>query len=521
MNGSAPRRQLPYMLAATFTVILLPLLLVKVAESAIGFSSPLVSIAGVVALSFVIANVGAALWARQPGSRDVVFADLMLWGWLRRMRTERRVIEVSRLLGLGRSGNSALHTEVSQEEQADLLERLAASLEARDPHTHGHTQRVTRHAEMIARGMGLSDEEVAMTRTAAALHDVGKVEIPRDVLNKPGKLTDEEFTVIKGHPVTGAEMVAVLGDPEMTAIVRHHHERLDGGGYPDNLAGEDIPLPARIIAVADTFDAITSSRPYRGALSHRKAMDILSSEAGTQLDPRPVQAFLDYYSGSRSTSRWTFLVNGPERVWGGVRDALQTTAAAPIAKNAAAVAATAVLGSSLAAPIATAMQGSKPAQRAATETKAVETANAATLDGRSIKLAGLAMRPKDGRGNHVGGTAAGGRRTIPENRSTAKPAFAADPAAGSETPVEIGHGKTKEKEKGGASSPGKSGSAPGHNKADKPDKADKPVKATPPGQGATDPGHDPQGSPPVGDAPAAPGNGKDNGNNGQGNGKKK
>ena len=138
-------------------------------------------------------------------------------------------------------------------------------------------------------------------------------------------------------------------------------------------------------------------------------MDILSSEAGTQLDPRPVKAFLDCYSGSRSTSRWTFLVNGPERVWGGVRDALQTTAAAPIAKNAAAVAATAVLGSSLAAPIATAMQGGKPAQRAATETKAVATANAATLDGRSIKLAGLAMRPKAGRHEHVGTTTAGSR----------------------------------------------------------------------------------------------------------------
>ena len=137
---------------------------------------------------------------------------------------------------------------------------------------------MTRHAYMIARGMGLPPAEIARIRTAAALHDVGKLDTPREVLNKPGRLSDEEFALIQRHPVDGAAMVAELGDDEVTAIVRHHHERLDGGGYPDGLEGSEIPLGARIIAVADTFDALTSTRPYRPGCRHKKALDILREE---------------------------------------------------------------------------------------------------------------------------------------------------------------------------------------------------------------------------------------------------
>jgi HD-GYP domain-containing protein (c-di-GMP phosphodiesterase class II) len=110
------------------------------------------------------------------------------------------------------------------------------------------------------------------------------------IINKPGPLSEGEYAMVQVHAEAGAEMLADL-DPELAPIVRHHHERFDGGGYPDGLAGEEIPLGARVVAVADTFDALTSSRPYRSARRRRQAMALLVAEAGTQLDPRVVQAF--------------------------------------------------------------------------------------------------------------------------------------------------------------------------------------------------------------------------------------
>ena len=146
------------------------------------------------------------------------------------------------------------------------------------------------------------------------MHDVGKIQTPTSILHKADKLDDEEYEIVKRHPVDGATMVASLGDDELTAIVRHHHERLDGTGYPSGLAGDEIPLGARILAVADTFDAITSTRPYRPANPHKKALDILSAEAGTQLDPAAVKAFLECYSGRKPLAFWSVLVNSRPRV---------------------------------------------------------------------------------------------------------------------------------------------------------------------------------------------------------------
>ncbi len=119
--------------------------------------------------------------------------------------------------------------------------------------------------------------------------------------------------MIKRHPADGARMAGVLHDPELTAMVLHHHERIDGTGYPSGLSGEEIPLGARIIAVADTFDAITSARPYRPARPHKLALDILKDEAGTQVDPAVVQAFLGHYSGRRSVALWSLVANLPQR----------------------------------------------------------------------------------------------------------------------------------------------------------------------------------------------------------------
>ena len=182
------------------------------------------------------------------------------------------------------------------------LDRLTAGhLDAHLPGAFAHSRRVARLAGSTARQLGLSREDVTRVRRAGAFHDVGKVEIPNEIINKPGPLSEEEFAIVKRHPVAGAQIVARWGDPQLARMVRHHHERFDGSGYPDGLAGEEIPIGARIVAVADTFDAVTSSRPYRPALSRREALALLRREAGSQLDPAVVGAFRRRYSGLRGS----------------------------------------------------------------------------------------------------------------------------------------------------------------------------------------------------------------------------
>jgi hypothetical protein len=185
-----------------------------------------------------------------------------------------------------------------------MLTQLTQAIEARDPYIDGHSRRVARHSGMIAAKMKLPGDEVARIRTGGALHDVGKLSTPSDVLGKPGRLTDQEFEVVKRHAREGALMVACLEDPELTAIVECHHERMDGSGYPGGLAAEQIPLGARIVAVADVFDAITAPRPYRPAAPHQRAFAVLSGEEGTRLDAEVVHAFIRCYSGGRSVVLW-------------------------------------------------------------------------------------------------------------------------------------------------------------------------------------------------------------------------
>jgi putative nucleotidyltransferase with HDIG domain len=181
---------------------------------------------------------------------------------------------------------------------------VAAGLEALMPGTGGHCRRVSCYAAGVARQMDLPGEQITRVWRAGAVHDIGKIETPTEIVNKPGPLSDEEFAVVQRHSPVGARMVEGLGDRKLTAIVRHHHERLDGRGYPDRLAGAEIPLGARIIAVVDTFDAVTSTRPYRPARGHREALDLLDAEAGTQLDPEVVRAFRRYYAGLQGRTKW-------------------------------------------------------------------------------------------------------------------------------------------------------------------------------------------------------------------------
>lgn len=180
---------------------------------------------------------------------------------------------------------------------ARSLERLAVSLEGRVPGTYGHSHRVAAYTEGLCRAMGLPRRRVKRVRRAAALHDIGKFELPGEIVNKPGPLSDEEFALVQCHAEVGAEMVAELGDTELTSIVRHHHESFDGSGYPDGLSGEEIPLGARIVAVADTFDALTTNRPYRPAIGYPQALEVLDFEAGRQLDPDVTALFRERYAG--------------------------------------------------------------------------------------------------------------------------------------------------------------------------------------------------------------------------------
>jgi putative nucleotidyltransferase with HDIG domain len=176
--------------------------------------------------------------------------------------------------------------ELEQANQ-DLLQVMVAAIEMRDPYTSGHSQRVAQYSKVIARAIGMTPKEVERVGVAALLHDVGKIDQRfADILQKPGRLTEEERLIIEEHPVRSAELVAMVnGLQDLVKPVRHHHERWDGGGYPDGLAGEDIPLTARIIVFADTIDAMTSDRPYRPALGPADVRRELVKHRGKQFDP--------------------------------------------------------------------------------------------------------------------------------------------------------------------------------------------------------------------------------------------
>ncbi len=182
-----------------------------------------------------------------------------------------------------------------------MLDALVAAVDNKDRYTRKHSEDVMEYSLIIARAMGLEDDARRMICVAALLHDVGKIGVPDRILRKPDKLTDEEFEAIKQHPQMGAVMVgAVPGLEEVLDAVRHHHERWDGEGYPFGLRGEEIPLTARLMAVADSYSAMTTDRPYRKGMEAAKARSILAAGAGTQWDPECVKAFLSAHQDSRS-----------------------------------------------------------------------------------------------------------------------------------------------------------------------------------------------------------------------------
>ena len=186
------------------------------------------------------------------------------------------------------------------EEIADLhlrtIEALSLAIEAKDHNTHDHLKRVQRYALRIGQDLGLDDSTINAIRAAAMLHDIGKLAVPEQILSKPGRLTPEEFEKMKIHPIVGAEILDRVQFPyPVVPIVRSHHEKWDGSGYPDALSGDTIPIGARILSVVDCFDALTSERPYRRAMQPEEAMAHLVSESGRTYDPRVVKAIEQRY----------------------------------------------------------------------------------------------------------------------------------------------------------------------------------------------------------------------------------
>ncbi|NOZ85893.1 MAG: response regulator [Deltaproteobacteria bacterium] len=179
----------------------------------------------------------------------------------------------------------------------DTVMALAAALEAKDRYTQGHSERVTFYSVALAREIGLSNQEIDRLSLGGQLHDIGKIGIRETVLNKNGKLTDKEYEHVKTHPLIGAQILGrIKSMAPILPIVRHHHERYDGAGYPDGLKGENVPLEARIVAVADAFDAMTSNRAYRSAIPLEEAIKRLVACKGTQFDPALVDVFQDLLS---------------------------------------------------------------------------------------------------------------------------------------------------------------------------------------------------------------------------------
>jgi HD-GYP domain-containing protein (c-di-GMP phosphodiesterase class II) len=185
----------------------------------------------------------------------------------------------------------------NQELFLNSIRTLAAAIDAKDPYTRGHSERVARYSVVIARHLGLPPEEIRKVRISAMLHDVGKIGIEDRILRKPTALTDEEFEVMKTHPAKGAIIIGQI--PQLREVIpgiKHHHEKWEGGGYPDGLKGEEIPFLARIVSVADTFDAMTTTRPYQKAMALDYVVSRIRSFSGTRFDPVVVVALEKAYA---------------------------------------------------------------------------------------------------------------------------------------------------------------------------------------------------------------------------------
>ncbi len=252
-------------------------------------------------LSFVIMTANAstdlAVQSLKTGASDFISKPFLLTDLVRSIEYVQKKRDLERekkewLKGLELAVNEK--TEELNRVYTRVLSSLAQAMEQRDKGTYGHSRRVSYHARLIAAALDLGEADRDDLKTAALLHDIGKIGITDFILGKEGPLTDAERDIIKVHPQKGVEILKPLKHFErILPAILHHHENFDGSGYPEGKAGEQIPRAARIIAVADTYDAILSTRPYRSAADHDSAIAELLANSGTQFDPEIVKVFVE------------------------------------------------------------------------------------------------------------------------------------------------------------------------------------------------------------------------------------
>jgi response regulator RpfG family c-di-GMP phosphodiesterase len=250
-----------------------------------------------VIMATAIDDAGVAIKCMKAGAYDYITKPFNLDEVI---FSVRRALEKRRLELENRDYQQHLEEKVAEQAQKirasffNAITALAYALEAKDVYTSGHSQRVTEISVAIAEHLGLPKESIEKIRLAGLVHDIGKIGVRESVLNKPASLSDSEFKHVRLHSQAGERILQpIVDDEEILKAVRHHHERYDGTGYPDGLKGEQIPQLARIIAVADTFDAMTSERPYRKALTKEAACAEVERCRGTQFDPEVADAFLE------------------------------------------------------------------------------------------------------------------------------------------------------------------------------------------------------------------------------------
>jgi putative nucleotidyltransferase with HDIG domain len=224
------------------------------------------------------------------------------------------VLYVTFRTSMARVADANKHVEDVNALYLATVQTLAAVIDAKDRVTHSHIRRVQGYAVELAKAVGVRDEmHLKAIQAAAVLHDTGKIAVPEAILNKPGPLSTEEYAVMKRHATVGADIISSINFPyPVEPIVRHHHENWDGTGYPAGLVGTEIPIGARILAVVDCFDALTSDRPYRARMTDADALEIIAERRSNMYDPLVVDTFFKIYSDLRAHESRTLHPDGDE-----------------------------------------------------------------------------------------------------------------------------------------------------------------------------------------------------------------
>lgn len=239
-------------------------------------------------VSRIIDTAEAVIAGKQPSRLDIPVSSELY-------HLARAVDQLNEHYQLAQETIRMLNAQL-QKNNAFAIMALIEALNAKDPYTRGHSERVSIYSLLLSEELKLSSEEIESVHIASYLHDIGKIGISEHILNKPAKLTNEEYELVKNHANVSSQIVSrIPGLSHIVSMVKHHHERHDGSGYPDGLKGKDIPLGARIMAIADAFDAMTSSRPYKMAFKPKDALQEVKKCAGTQFDPELADLFVRAY----------------------------------------------------------------------------------------------------------------------------------------------------------------------------------------------------------------------------------